>query len=368
MTSGALAGLRVLEMPAIGPVPYAAMMLADHGADVLRITGPRLDVSVVDRSRATHLRGRPALDLDLRAEEGRATLLELVESADVLLEGFRPGVLERLCLGPDVLHERNPGLVVGRMTGWGQQGPRSAQAGHDINYIAVAGVLRHCARDGERPVPPLNLVGDFGGGSMFLLFGVLAALWERQRSGHGQVVDAAMVDGAASLMGLIHSMAGQGLWPGSPGRNLLDTGAPFYDVYRCADGEYLSVGCLEPQFYALFLEGIGLADAGLPAQFDARGWPTLRDAFAQAIGSQSRDHWAEVFAGTDACVAPVLTMAEAHGEEHMRARGTFTVESGVTAPAPAPRLSRTPGEAGPTVVEVDRDDVLRLWRTATSEA
>lgn len=361
---GALAGLRVIELPAIGPVPFAATMLADHGADVVRIAGQRPDYSAVDPQRATHLRGRPALSLDLRASADRATLLALVQRADVLLDGFRPGVLERLGLAPEDLLDHNPRLVIGRMTGWGQTGPLAPRAGHDITYLAVAGALRHFARAGEAPVPPLNLVGDYGGGAMYLLFGIFAALWEAQRSGRGQVVDAAMVDGASSLMGLIYSLAGQGLWNEGPGENLLDTGAPFYDVYRCADGEYVAVGCLEPQFYEEFLRGVGLADAGLPAQYDRAGWPRLREAFASALACRPRSHWDAVFAGTDACVAPVLSMAQAQQHPQMVARGAFTDAAGVPAPAAAPKLSRTPGSAGPIMAEAEASDVLRSWGIA----
>ena len=359
---GALAGLRVLELPAIGPVPFAATMLADHGASVVRITGPRADLSVADPARATHLRGRPALFLDLRDPDGREGLLDLAAHADVLLEGFRPGTLERLGLGPDVLQAANPRLVVGRMTGWGQDGPLAQTAGHDITYIAVAGALRSFARRGERPVAPLNLVGDYGGGGMFLLFGVLAALWEAQRSGRGQIVDAAMVDGTASLMGLVWSMRGQGMWPNGPGENLLDTGAPFYDTYECRDGGYLAVGCLEPQFYAAFLAGLGLdADPDLPPQFDVPRWPLLRDRLAARIAEHPRAHWEAVFAGTDACVAPVLDLDEAPQHPQLAARGVLVDDGSGTAPAPAPRLSRTPARAGAVDPGADPVPVLRSW-------
>lgn len=362
LSHGALAGLRVLELPAIGPVPFAATMLADHGASVVRIVGPRADLSVADSARATHLRGRPALYLDLREPAGRDALLALAAHTDVLLEGFRPGTLERLGIGPQDLQRANPRLVVGRMTGWGQDGPLAATAGHDINYIAVAGALRSFARTGERPVAPLNLVGDYGGGAMFLLFGVQAALWEAQRSGRGQVVDAAMLDGTAALMGLVWSMRGQGMWPNPPGANLLDTGAPFYDTYRCADGGYLAVGALEPQFYAALLAGLGLAgDPDLPQQFDVPRWGELRAALAGRIAEQPRAHWEAVFAGTDACVAPVLTMDEAPEHPHLAARRVVVDDGAGPAPAPAPRLSRTPGAAGPVEPGADPLPALRAW-------
>ena len=338
-------------------------MLADHGADVVRITSPRPDVTVADPQRATHLRGRPSLSLNLRDAADREILLAMVARADVLLDGFRPGVLERLELAPEALLAANPRLVVGRMTGWGQSGPLAQVAGHDINYLAVAGALRHFARQGQPPVPPLNLVADFGGGAMFLLFGVLSALWEAQRSGRGQVVDAAMVDGVASLMGLVYSMAGQGMWPGGPGENLLDTGAPFYDVYECADGEYVAVGCLEPQFYAVFLAGLGSAAADLPHQYDRSGWPRLREVFADTLAAHPRAHWEAVFRDTDACVAPVLSMTEAQTDPHMVAREAFTKMAGASAPAAAPKLSRTPGAAGP-MIDADRSEILRRWGVA----
>lgn len=357
--AGALAGVRVIEMPAIGPVPFAATMLADHGAQVLRIVGPRPDLGVVDPAKATHLRGRPSLRLDLKQPEQREVLLDLVGQADILLEGFRPGTLERLDLEPDTLLARRPSLVIGRMTGWGQTGPLSQRAGHDINYIALAGALRSFAREGQAPVPPVNLVGDYGGGAMFLLFGVLAALHRATATGQGQVVDAAMVDGTATLMSLVYSMAGQGLWPGEPGKNLLDTGAPFYDVYRCAGGGYVAVGCLEPQFYAAFLDGLGIAADELPAQYDPTGWPVLRDRFTEALASQTRDHWTAIFEGTDACVTAVLDYAEAPDHAHLRSRGTFTDRAGVVAPGVAPRLDVTPGQvghiSGPATAEQLRD-------------
>jgi alpha-methylacyl-CoA racemase len=361
---GPLVGLRVLELTAIGPVPFAGGLLADLGADVLRIEAPGPQLAVADEQRAVHLRGRSPVTIDLRNPAGVAVARDLAARADVLLEGYRPGVLERLGLAPADLQQANPGLIIGRMTGWGQSGPLAQRAGHDIDYIAVAGALRHFAREGERPVPPVNLVGDFGGGAMFLVTGVLAALWERTRSGRGQVIDAAMVDGVAYLMMLVHSMAAQGMWrPDAVGGNLLDTGAPFYDVYECADGQYLAVGCLEPKFYAEFLVGAGLADADLPAQYDIAGWPVLRRVFADRLRERSRDDWEAVFDGTDACVAGVRTAMEAARHPHLVARATFLPDEPLQ-PAPAPRFSRTPGRAVPRGDMVHGAAALTDWGIA----
>ena len=335
--AGPLAGLRVIELAGIGPGPFAAQLLARMGAEVTRVQrasggfDPAGGVSTGGRAEV--------LSLDLKDAEGRDAVLDLVDGADVLMEGFRPGVLERRGLGPDVCLARNPRLVYARLTGWGQDGPLAKRAGHDINYIARAGALGSFARAGQPPVPPLNLVGDFAGGSLFLIFGVLAALYERSRTGLGQVVDAAMIDGVASLMGFVYELRALGMWAGPPGSNLLDTGAPFYDVYRCADGGYLAVGCLEPQFYAAFLSGLGLAGEDLPHQYDQSGWPTLRARFTEVLAARSRDEWAAVFADTDACVTPVLTMAEAPVHPHNAARGTYLADGDAWTPAPAPRMS-----------------------------
>ena len=343
--TGPLVGLRVLEMNAIGPVPFAGGLLADLGADVLRIEAPGPQLGVVDADRAIHLRGRSAVTVDLRDADGLAVARQLADRADVLLEGYRPGVMERLGLDPEELLARNPGLIIGRMTGWGQDGPMAKQAGHDINYIAAAGALGSFVRSGQAPVPPVNVAGDFGGGAMFLLVGVLAALWERQQSGKGQIVDAAMVDGAAYLMMLVYSMAGQGLWDATtPGENLLDTGAPFYDVYECADGGYLAVGCLEPKFYAEFVAGLELTETDLPEQYDRECWPQLRQIFTDRIASRSRDDWEQQFAGTDACVTAVRSLTEAAQHPQLAARHTL-LPTNPLQPGPAPRLSRTPGRA-----------------------
>lgn len=357
---GPLRDLRVIELNAIGPVPFAAGLLADLGADVLRIESPAGQLDLVDEECAVHLRGRSTVTLDLREPQALVVARELIATADIVLEGFRPGVMERLGLDPAELVRENPQLIVGRMTGWGQEGPLAHRAGHDIDYIAAAGALRAFGRIGETPVPPLNLVGDFGGGAMFLLVGVLAALWERQQSGQGQIIDAAMVDGTAYLMMLIQSLAGQGLWSSEhPGTNLLDTGAPFYDVYRCLDGEFVAVGCLEPKFFAEFAAGIGL-DGDAPEQYDRAQWPRLRRLIEDRIATKTRAEWEALFTDTDACVAGVRTMTEAAAHPHLAARGTYLSEPPLQA-APAPRFSRTPGRAVPRRDKIHGADALTEW-------
>ncbi len=338
---GPLDGIRVIEIASLAPAPFGCMILSDLGADVLRVE--RAGASGPDAAAPVDplTRGRRSIGLNLKDPAGVDLLLRLTETADVLVEGFRPGVAERLGFGPQECARRNPGLIFARMTGWGQDGPLARAAGHDIDYIALSGALHPIGRAGGRPVPPVNLVGDFGGGGMLLAVGVLAALVERQRSGLGQVVDAAMVDGSALLTAFIHGMRAAGAWRDERGVNLLDGGAPFYDTYATADGRHVAVGALEPQFYAALLAGLGLADADLPAQHDRAGWPVLRDRFTAIFASRTRDEWAEVFAGTDACVAPVLSLDEAPGHEHNAARGVFTDIAGVIQPAPAPRFGRT---------------------------
>ncbi|KAA9153189.1 CoA transferase [Amycolatopsis acidicola] len=360
---GPLQGLRVVELAGIGPGPHAAMVLADLGADVVRVERPAKGLDPTGERPDHLLRNRRSVAADLKSAEGLALVKRLVAKADVLLEGYRPGVAERLGLGPDACHELNPGLVFGRMTGWGQEGPRAPRAGHDINYISLTGALHAIGRVDERPVPPLNLVGDFGGGSMFLVAGVLAALWERQSSGRGQVVDAAMVDGASVLSQMMWAFRGAGTWSDTRGVNLLDGGAPYYDTYTCADGRYIAVGCLESQFYAEFLKGLGLDGEELPPQTDPKGWPTLRARFTEVIVSKTRDEWAEIFAGTDACVTPVLTFAEAQSDEHLAERGTLVEIDGVAQAAPAPRFSRTPAAkpAPPRETGADTEAVLSDW-------
>ena len=326
----------------IGPGPHAAMLLADLGADVVRVErATEVNDLNVTFDRNILLRGRTLVAADLKKAADVAAVLELVAEADVLIEGFRPGVMERLGLGPDVCGAVNTGLVYGRMTGWGQDGPLARTSGHDLNYISLTGLLDNIGRRGERPVPPLNLVGDYGGGSLFLVFGVLAALWERQASGCGQVVDAAIVDGASSLAQLMWSMRATHQWQPGRGRNLLDGSVPFYDTYECRDGKHVAVGSIESRFFAELLDGLDLAPESLPEQWDSEGWPKLREAIAQAFHAKTRDEWTVVFAGTDACVTPVLTFDEAARHPHLSARGVIDTVDGVEQAMPAPRFSRT---------------------------
>ena len=343
---GPLSGLKILEFEAIGPGPFCGMMLADMGADVLLIDrpdDPRLGFGR-DRWFDVMMRGRRSATLDLKSKDGVAAAIELAGKADALIEGFRPGVMERLGLGPDVLLKKNPKLVYGRMTGWGQDGPLAPRAGHDINYIALTGVLHAIGRAGGAPVPPLNLVGDFGGGGMLLAFGIACALVEAQRSGMGQVVDAAMVDGASSLAAMFSGMMAAGRWSEVRGENVLDTGAPWYDAYETRDGKYVAIGSIEPKFYEDLIFRLGLKDQNLPQQHDRKGWPTLRKLFTEKFREKTRDDWCTVFEGSDACFAPVLTFSEARAHPHNTARSTFTRVGKVDQPAPAPRFSRTPGE------------------------
>jgi alpha-methylacyl-CoA racemase len=350
---GPLAGVRVLEFEAIGPAPFCNMMLADMGADVL----------LVDRSEDSRLgfgrerwydvmfRGRRSVTLALKSEGGVAAALALADKADAVIEGFRPGVMERLGLGPDTLLARNPKLVYGRMTGWGQSGPLAARAGHDIDYIALSGALQAIGRAGHAPSPPLNLVGDFGGGGMLLAFGIVCALFEAQRSGEGQVVDAAMVDGASLLTTMFWGMQAAGRWSDERGANVLDSGAPWYDAYATRDGKFVAVGAIEPKFYAELLERLGLAAETLPDQHDRSGWGALRERFAATFRTRTRDEWCRVFDGSDACFAPVLTFREAADHPHARARSAHLALGNVAQPAPAPRLSRTPGAVRSTPPE-----------------
>ncbi len=359
--AGPLNGLRVIELAGIGPGPHAAMILGDLGADVVRIDRPSGGPS--GAAKDAMLRNRRLVTADLKSDQGRELVLRLVAKADVLIEGYRPGVTERLGLGPEDCAKVNDRLVYARMTGWGQTGPRSQQAGHDINYISLNGILHAIGRVNERPVPPLNLVGDFGGGSMFLLLGILAALWERQNSGKGQVVDAAMVDGSSVLVQMMWAMRVTGMWTDVRGTNMLDGGAPYYDTYECADGRYVAVGAIEPQFYAAMLAGLGLDAADLPGQNDVTRWPELRAILTQTFAGRDRDQWAKVFAESDACVTPVLAFGEAHTEPHIAERNTFYEMNGGLQPMPAPRFSRTaPGEPRqPSAPVADIEAILGDW-------
>jgi alpha-methylacyl-CoA racemase len=368
---GPLAGVKILELEAIGPAPFCAMMLADMGADVLVVDRPSDSGLGLggERRYDVMMRGRRSIILDLKSDDGVAIALRLAARADALVEGFRPGVLERLGLGPDLLLARQPKLVIGRMTGWGQTGPLAPRAGHDIDYIALAGALHAIGHAGERPVPPLNLVGDFGGGGMLLAFGVVSALFEAQRSGRGQVVDAAMVEGAALLATMFSGLAAAGQWSDARGSNVLDSGAPWYDTYETRDGSFVAVGAIEPKFYAELLARLGLAQEDLPAQHDRAAWPALRARLAARIAERTRDEWCDAFAGSDACFAPVLTFGEARTHPHNVARAGHVDVGGVAQPAPAPRFSRTPGSvrrAPPERGELGRE-ALRDWGFSAAE-
>jgi alpha-methylacyl-CoA racemase len=369
--SGPLVGVRVIEIAGIGPGPFAAMMLADMGADVVRIDRAEKVSGGDPASPPIDLlgRGRRSVGVDLKHPEGAEVVLRLVEQADVLVEGFRPGVMERLGIGPDECLARNPRLVYGRMTGWGQDGPYADASGHDINYIALAGALDPIGRAGEGPVPPLNLIGDFGGGGMLMAYGVACALLERGRSGQGQVIDAAMVDGSAVLTTFIHSLRAIGMWQDERGTNLLDTGAHFYDVYETADHRYVSVGSIEPQFYAELLRLSGLENEELPGQMDRSQWPALKERVAAVFRTRTRDEWCALMEGTDVCFAPVLSMAEAPTHPHNRQRETFVEVAGIPQPAPAPRFGRTPGAIGrpPPHFGQHTDDILAEWGFTADE-
>ena len=334
--SGPLTGLRVVEMQGLGPAPLAGQFLADLGAEVTLITrrsGPADPADINNR-------GKRSVALNLKHPDGVEAALRLIDRADVLIEGFRPGVMERMGLGPKDCHARNPGLVYGRMTGWGQDGPMAQMAGHDINYLGLTGFLHATGRGEDVPTPPLNIAADYGGGTMFLLFGIMAALWERERSGQGDVIDAAMVDGASALMALIHSFRARGQWSEAREANLLDGGAPFYRCYACADGKFLAVGPLEPQFFAELLEKAGLPADHTATQMQAADWPDRRAQYAEVFRQKTRDEWTAIFDGSDACATPVLTWTEAPDHPHLAARETFTVAGGVTQPSPAPRFAR----------------------------
>ena len=358
---GPLQGLRVVELAGIGPGPHAAMMLADLGADIVRVDRPTGGPDFAPAVDPT-LRGRRRIALNLKSDDGRAAVLDLVEHADVLLEGNRPGVTERLGVGPDVCLTRNPRLVYARMTGWGQTGPLALSAGHDINYISLTGALHAIGKPGEPPTVPLNLVGDFGGGSMLLVIGILAAALEARRSGQGQVVDAAMVDGASTLTQMLWAMLPSGGWVDERGANLLDGAAPFYRCYTCSDGKHVAVGSIESQFYAALLDGLGIDPTEMPEQMDKGHWATTSDRFAAVFATKSRDEWAAEFDGEEACVTPVLAFGEAADHPHIAAREIIITHDGHPQVAPSPRFSRTPGSVGalqPT--DTDVAGVLAGW-------
>lgn len=345
-TKGPLAGIRIVELSGLGPAPFACMMLADHGAEVISIErfGARTTDGFYPRENDVLGRNRKSIAVDLKSADGLNLVRDLAATADGLVEGFRPGVMERLGLGPDLLIEKNPKLVYGRMTGWGQTGPYAHSAGHDINYIALSGVLDPIGRAGEKPSIPLNLVGDFGGGGMFLAFGMVSAILHAKTTGQGQVIDCAMTDGSALLSGMIHAMRAGGNWNDARGTNLLDGGAHFYDTYETADGKYISIGSIEPQFYALLKE---LADLGpeFDAQMDANQWPALREKLTAIFKTRTRDEWCDLMEHTDVCFAPVLSLGEAPHHPHNKARGTFSDAAGFMQPMPAPRYSHTqPGK------------------------
>ena len=367
---GPLEGKKIIEIAGIGPGPFCAMVLSDLGAEVIRVDRVSAVPNEFPSTPGVDLlnRGRKSVAFDLKNQEGIKALLRLVEEADALIEGFRPGVAERLGIGPEECLGRNPRLVYGRMTGWGQTGPYSNMAGHDINYIALSGVLGTIGREGEPPVPPVNLVGDFGGGGMLLALGICAAFVEVQTSGKGQVVDAAMTDGSALLATMIHTFLSMGVW-GDRGTNMLDTGAPFYDVYECADGEYISLGSIEPQFYAELLRITGLDQEELPKQMDRSQWPKMKLKIAETIRSKTRDQWVELMEGTDVCFAPVLSPSEACAHPHNVERETFVEVAGVKQPAPAPRFSRTPVviDGPPPHPGEHTEEVLSSWGFSENE-
>lgn len=365
MSSGPLAGLRVIELVGVGPAPYAAMLLSDLGAEVIRIHDPAAAAAATANQRNDIVaRGRRSVAVDLKSPQGVALVLDLVEHADALVDPFRPGTVERLGIGPDICMARRPSLVYCRVTGYGQDGPLAHHAAHDINFVALGGALAHIGRAGQPPVPPINLVGDMGAGGLFLAFGAVCALFEASRSGRGQVVDVAMVDGVASLMSMVYSFHAQGWYTLERGSNTIDSGAPFFDVYECAEGGWVSVGPIERRFYDNLLRAIGLDPADLPRRGDRAAWPAIKERIAAVFRQRSRDEWCALLeAQPDICFAPVLDMLEAPEHPHNRARGTFVVDDGVVQPAAAPRFSRTPGaiQRPPSLPGEDTDAVLRDW-------
>lgn len=368
---GVLSGYKVIEFAGIGPAPMCAMLLSDMGAEVLRIDRAEdANLGIPTDSKYSVLnRGRRSVAVDLKRKEGAAVALKLIERADALIEGFRPGVMERLGLGPEQCLARNPRLIYGRMTGWGQDGPLAQAAGHDINYIALIGALHSIGRKGEAPVPPLNLVGDFGGGGVYLALGVVAGLLEAQKSGKGQVIDVAMIDGAASLMAAIYGLRAAGVWSDQRGENILDTGAHYYNVYETRDGKYVAIGSIEPKFYAELLRLTGLESERLPRQNDRSTWPALQERLVALFRTKTRDEWCRLMEGSEVCFAPVLSMQEAPSHSHNRERGTFVECEGVVQPAPAPRFSRTPStiQRPPARPGEHTEEALREWGFGAAE-
>jgi alpha-methylacyl-CoA racemase len=368
---GVLSGYKVIEFAGIGPAPMCAMLLSDMGAEVLRIDrAEEANLGIPTEAKYSVLnRGRRSVAIDLKRKEGTEVALKLIERADALIEGFRPGVMERLGLGPEPCLARNPRLVYGRMTGWGQEGPLAYAAGHDINYIALTGALHSIGRKGEAPVPPLNLVGDFGGGGVYLALGVVAALLETQKSGKGQVIDVAMIDGAASLMAAIYGLRAAGRWTDQRGENILDTGAHYYDVYETRDGKYIAVGSIEPKFYAELVRLTGLEHEELPRQNDRVAWPDLKERVAAIFHTKTREEWCRLMEGSEVCFAPVLSMHEAPNHPHNRMRGTFVEVEGVVQPAPAPRFSRTPSsiQRPPAKPGEHTEEALQEWGFSAAE-
>jgi alpha-methylacyl-CoA racemase len=366
-STGPLAGIKVIELAGIGPAPFACMMLSDLGAEVLRLERPGGGASAILGAYDVLARGRRSVAIDLKAPGAAALVVELATSADVLIEAFRPGVAERLGVGPADCLAANPRLVYARMTGWGQDGPLAARAGHDIDYAAIAGAISAVGEPGRKPVPPLNLVADFGGGAMYCVTGVLAALLERATSGLGHVIDVAMVDGVSSLLAMAHGQRSAGMMTDERGSNMLDGGAPYYDTYRCADGEYMAVGALESQFFAALAQVLDIPD--LPTQGDVASRPRMRELFTAAFASRTRAEWIEAFEGVDACVAPVWRLGEAAADPQLRARQTLIERDGVVQPAVAPRFSRTPGEVGvpPRPAGADTTEALRDWGISAAD-
>ena len=362
--AGPLSGIKIIELAGLGPAPFTGMLLADAGADILLIDRPAPGATAPFSK--IENRSRPSVGINLKHADGVALVRELIRDADAFIEGFRPGVCERLGIGPEVLLEENPRLVYGRMTGWGQHGPLADRAGHDLNYLAVSGALWSMGRAEEVPSPPLNLAADYGAGGMMLAFGMLAALLEAKNSGIGQVVDATMVDGVASMLHLVYGFHQDGVWNEQRGRNVLDSGAHFYEVYETSDNKFMSVGAIEPQFYALLLEGLGLAGEELPSQHDRSQWPAMKERFKALFVTKTRDEWSEIFAGTDACVFPVLSTWEAPTHPWLQERGTFVEVEGMLQAQPVPRFSRTPGAISkpPSVPGADTTTALSAWGVA----